>query len=413
MNPAKTSRWRSPLPPLAGWARFVWPVCVLLTVLACRRGEQAGKPTNKSTAKYQLPTTEPGKFNVAFVYVGPIGDGGWTYAHDLGRRELIAKIPDVHTAYVESVSEGSDAEQVLRALARKGFDLLITTSFGYMDATEAVASEFPQQKFLHISGYKKNDSNFGNAFGAMEDMKYLSGMVAGGRAKADNNPRLGYLAPFAIPEVVRLANAVMRGAKVTCPECTMQVRWIDSWFDPGKEQEAAESLFAAGVDVIISGADTTGAIVVAGQKDRWAIGYDSKNACDVNKKRCLTVSYWSWGVLYVDVVQQIRAGTWKPSSYYGEANSGLVGLAGFEPGATPSDGIPVETVQKVQARLSEMRAGRFTRFDVFGGPILDNSGKTVLPAGQKLSQLDLEGLPGCTVCMSWLAEGIVGQLPHK
>ena len=395
----------------------------MVGTLACALALVAGLPAcSKKTApsssqdgtdKHAIPAVEAGKFNAAFVYVGPVGDGGWTYAQNQGRIYLEQQVPDVHTAYVESVAEGADAEQVIRALARKGFELVVTTSFGFMDPTEAVAKEFPKTKFVHISGYKKNDTNFGNAFGAMEQMKYLAGMIAGARAKADGAPRLGYIAPFAIPEVVRLGNAVMLGAKQTCPECTMEIRWMNSWFDPGKEQEAAESMFAAGVDVVVTGADTTGPIVVAGQKNKWAVGYDSSNACDADKARCLTAPYWNWGVYYVDTVKQMRAGTWKPSSWYGEAASGLLGLKGFEDGASPAPGVPEGVVPLVRAKLAEMKAGKLTRFDLFAGPLKDNQGKVVLPEGKRMSQEDLEGLPGCTVCMRWLAEGIVGQIPAK
>ena len=354
-----------------------------------------------------------GKFNVAFVYVGPVGDGGWTYAHDQGRRYLEKHVPNVHTVYFEKVTEGAEAEQIIRRLARKGFDLIVTTSFGFMDATETVAGEFPNVKFLHISGYKHNDKNFGNAFGAMENMKYLAGMIAGARAQKDGSTKLGYIAPFPIPEVIRFGNAFMLGAKTTCPECTTQIRWTGSWFDPGKEQEAAASMLNTGVDVVATGADTTGPIVVAGKKGKWAIGYDSDNACRADPAHCLTTAYWNWGVVYTRVVKQIEAGTWKPSSWYGGVDTGVVNLLGFEPGAKPAAGVPKEVIPKVKEKLAEMKSGKFTRFDIFAGPLEDNSGKVVVPKGEKLTQADLEGLKGCKICMNWLVKGIVGQIPSK
>lgn len=360
-----------------------------------------------------MPTTQPGQFNVAFVYVGPVGDGGWTYTHDLGRRALAQRVPGVHTAYVENVAEGADCEQVVRALARKRFDLIIGTSFGYMDAMETVAAEFPDQKFLHIAGWKSNARNFGNAFGAMEDMKYLTGLIAGGRAQADARPVVGYIAPFPIPEVLRLLNATALGMKKTCPGCVMDVRWINAWVDPSREQEAAESLFAAGADVVVTGADTTLPLSVATQKGRYAIGYDSPSACDVAKERCLTSSYWRWDVLYADVVQQIRAGTWQPGASYGDARSGLVGLSGFGPGETPNPNIPPAVVEQVRGALAEFQSGRFSRFDVFAGPLRDQSGQTLLLAGQTLTQRDLLGTKGCTRCMTFLVEGVRGTLPRK
>lgn len=392
-------------------------VLALLTLVlgtACKRqAPAAGGATAPRGDGHSLPTTQPGAFNVAFVYVGPIGDGGWTYTHELGRRALQQRFADVHTAYIENVSEGADCEHVLRALARKRFDLIIATSFGYMDAMETVAAEFPETKFLHIAGWKQNGKNFGNAFGAMEDMKYLAGLIAGGRAKADAHPQIGYIAPFPIPEVVRMINATQRGVRRSCPECTMDIRWLNAWVDPSREQEAAESLFAAGADVVITGADTTLPLTVAGQRGRYAIGYDSPTACDVEKGRCLTSTYWRWEVLYIDTVQQIRAGRWQPGTYYGDAASGLVGLSGFGEGETPNPQIPEDVLAEVRRTLAELLAGRFSRFDIFAGPLRDNTGRTLLPSGQKPTQADLLGTSGCSLCMSWLAEGITGTLPRK
>ena len=142
--------------------------------------------------------------------------------------------------------EGADSEQVFRSLSRKGFNFIIGTSFGYMDPMETVAKEFPDITFLHLTGYKSNGKNFGNFFGAVEDLKYLAGMLAGSRAKKDGNPKIGYMATFPIPEELRLGNAIMRGAKVTCPDCTMDVRFINTWHDPQKERDGAASLFDAG-----------------------------------------------------------------------------------------------------------------------------------------------------------------------
>ena len=169
------------------------------------------------------------------VLIGPHDDGGWSQAHYEGLQYLCENMPDSHVAYIENVPEGADSEQVFRSLSRKGFDFIIGTSFGYMDPMETVAEEFPDQTFLHLTGYKSNGKNFGNFFGAIEDMKYLAGMLAGSRAKADGNPKIGYMATFPIPEELRLGNAIMRGAKKTCPECTMDVRFINTWHDPIKE----------------------------------------------------------------------------------------------------------------------------------------------------------------------------------
>ncbi len=405
-------------------------IALTLSLYACKKPapavSQPGEPET-AVAKARpaaagagsVPEPVDGKFSVAFVYVGPVGDGGWTYAHDLGRRALAQQLPDVHTAYLESVAEGADAVQVVRGLARKGFDLVVTTSFGYMDATEQVAAEFPAVKFLHVSGFKSNGSNFGNLFGAMEAMKYLAGMIAGARAQADGRLKVGYIAPFPIAEVVRLGNAVGLGVRATCPTCTISIRWIHTWFDPAREKEAAESLLAEGVDVVVTGADSTGPLVAAADRQRWSIGYDSANACQASAERCLTTPYWDWGPIYVDVVKQIRAGTWKGGNDYRGVGSGIVGLSGFMADQQPHAGVPVEVIPRVRELLAEMQAGRFDSFDIFAGPLKDNRGKQVLAAGQRLSQEDLEGIrkiPGrqdCTICMDFLVEGMIGTLPSK
>jgi len=371
------------------------------------------KRQTPAAAQHAIPTALPGKLNVGFVYVSSVSDGGWSFAHDQGRKVLEQSLPYVHTATVERVAEGAEAEAALRSFARKGFDLLIAASFGFMDSTATVAAEFPKTKFLHIAGYKYNDKNFGNAFGAMESMKYLAGLIAGARAKEDGRKKLGYIAPFPIPEVVRLINATAIGMRQSCSDCTMDLRFINSWFDPGREQEAAESLLQAGADVIITGADTTGPIAVAGKHGRWAIGYDSQTACEIDRAHCLTSTYWNWGVLYTQVAAQVHDGTWKPAASYGDVDSGLLGLLGFEEGATPLPGVPAEIIPTVREKLGLLRKGTLSRFDIFSGPLRDNHGKTVIPDGKRLSQSDLEGLPGCTVCMSWLAEGISGELPKK
>ncbi len=368
----------------------------------------------------QIPEVVEGKFNVAFVYVGPVGDGGWTYAHNEGREYLADELSEtVHTAYLESVPEGADAERVIRNLARKGFNAIITTSFGYMDPTEVVAEEFPDTDFIHVSGFKKNESNFANLFGGMESMKYLGGMIAGARAAIDGSNRVGYIAPFPIAEVIRHANAAAMGMRQTCPECIMDIRWIYTWFDPNIEREAAQSLMQAGATVVITGADTPGPVQVAGEAGNWGIGYDSSNACEIDPEHCLTTPYWNWGPQYVELVNTMIDGSFVGEDIYFDVDSGSLGLLGFMEGQEPAPGVPEEVIPQVRALLDQMLAGEFTRFDLFTGPINDNKGELIVPAGTSLTQSDLEGIDaglgdalgreGCTICMSWLAEGIVAD----
>jgi basic membrane protein A and related proteins len=366
----------------------------------------------------QIPDVVDGKFNVAMVLIGPHDDGGWSQAHYEGLQYIKDNMPDANVAYIENVPEGADSEQVFRSLARKGFNLILGTSFGYMDPMETVAGEFPDQTFVHVSGYKSNSKNFGNLFGAMEDMKYLAGMLAGSRAKADGNPKLGYMATFPIPEELRLGNAFMLGAKKTCPECTMDVRWINTWHDPVAEKDAAASLFDAGAQVVLTGADTPAVADVAQEKGKWGITYDYVGSCKV--EHCLTTIYWNWGPVYAKIAQGVKDGTYKPGWDYFDADSGSLGLFGFMDGQSLTTGVkdlPAADIQMVKDTLAKMLAGTFNRFDVFAGEIKDNAGNVVVPAGEKMVQADLDqfppGAPGleCKYCMHWWADGITAELP--
>ncbi|MEO8274328.1 MAG: BMP family ABC transporter substrate-binding protein, partial [Chloroflexota bacterium] len=327
-------------------------------------------------------------------------------------------VADSHVAYIENVPEGADSEQVFRSLSRKGFNFIIGTSFGYMDPMETVAKEFPAITYLHLTGYKSNGTNFGNFFGAMEDFKYLAGMLAGSRAKKDGVTKVGYMATFPIPEELRLGNAIMLGVKKTCPECTMDIRFINTWHDPVSEKNGAASLFDAGAQVVFTGADTGAVADVAQEKGKWAVTYDHQASCKVDA--CLTAPYWIWGPEYVRIAEQVKAKTYKAGYEYFDANSKAMGLMGFMDGQTPRKGVsdlPEADLKMVRDTLAQMLAGTFGRFDVFAGPIKDNTGKEILAAGAKLEQSDLDqfppGAPGaeCKVCMYWWADGITSELP--
>lgn len=393
-------------------SKIVWQVVSGLMVLslilsACGAEEVGG---------FQIPNVESGKFNVAMVLIGPHDDGGWSQAHYEGLVYVEETVPNVHIAYVENVPEGADSEQIFRALARKGFDLIFGTSYGFMDSMEIVAGEFPESMFIHTSGIKSNGTNFGNLFGAMEVMKYLAGMLAGARAQLDGNPKLGYMATFPIPEELRLGNAIALGMRETCPECTMDVRWINTWHDPIIEKEAAASLFDAGAQVVFTGADTPAVADVAQEKGKWGVTYDWYGSCKV--ERCLTAPYWNWGPIYASIAEQTEAGTYVPGFDYFDAETGALGLYGFMEGQELTPGVAdldPAVVAEVQALVDAALAGEFDRFDVFAGPINDNQGNLIVPEGQALAQADLDQFPeyglGCTFCMKWWAEGITAELP--
>ncbi len=381
---------------------------------------QTEAPAAPAEGGFQIPEVVEGKFNVAWVLIGPHDDGGWSQSHYEGIEYVNKNVPNINTAYIENVPEGADSEQVFRSLARKGFKLIYGTSFGFMDPMETVAAEFPDTTFVHISGYKSNGTNFGNLFGAMESMKYLAGQIAGARAKKDGNPKLGYMATFPIPEETRLGNAFALGMRKTCPECTLDVRWLNTWHDPIVEKEAAASLFDAGAQVVFTGADTPAVADVAQEKGKWGITYDWSGSCKV--EHCLTAPYWNWGPVYARVTKDVQAGTYKVGWDYFDADSGGLGVFGFMEGQQLTKGeqdLPPEVIQGVKDTLAKMQAGQFTRFDVFSGPIKDNKGNIVVPEGEKMEQADLDQFPPgaeglkCKYCMYWWAEGITAELPKQ
>ena len=354
------------------------------------------------------------------VLIGPHNDGGWSQAHYEGLIYLCENMADSHVAYIENVPRAPTPSRSSGASPARAS----TSSSGPRSATwtpwRPSPREFPDQTFLHLTGYKSNGKNFGNFFGAMEDFKYLAGMLAGSRAKLDGNPKIGYMATFPIPEELRLGNAIMLGVKQTCPECTMDIRFINTWHDPIMEKEGAASLFDAGAQVVFTGADTGAVADVAQEKGKWGVTYDHPDSCKA--ERCLTAPYWIWGPEYTRIAEQVKAGTYKAGYEYFDADAGAMGLLGFMEGETPRMGIdgPARRRTSSSSRTPWPRCWRASspRFDVFAGPIKDNPGNEVLAAGEKLVQADLDqfppGAPGneCTTCMYWWAEGIKAELPE-
>jgi basic membrane protein A len=367
----------------------------------------------------QIPEAIEGKFNVAMVMLSNHDDGGWSQAQWDGINYVQDNVDGVHTAYMELVAEGADSEQVFRGLARKGFDLIIGGSFGYMDPMEVVAEEFPDVAFVHISGFKSNGTNFGNLFGAMEEMKYLAGMLAGSRAKVDGADKVGGMATFPIPEEFRLFNAYAMGVHETCPECSVDIRWIYTWHDPVVEREGADSLFDAGSHVVMTGADTPAAALAAADREGvYGINYDWIGGCTIDE--CLTAPYWIWGPVFARITEAVMAGTYEFGADYFEASEGGLGLYGFMEGQEHQPGIadlPEEDVKLVEDTLAAMLAGEFTRFDLFSGPITDNQGNLVIEEGKSFQFSDIDqfapGAPGfeAEYGMYWWFENINADLP--
>jgi len=325
----------------------------------------------------------------AWIYVGPHNDGGWSQAHDNGRlwvQKALGK--NVVTTYKENVPEGPQAAQVIDSLIRDGNKIIFATSFGYMDAMLAAAKKHPDVYFEHATGYKTS-KNFANYYGAGEDSIYLSGMAAGAASK---NGVIGYIVPFPIPEVIRHTNAFTLGAQATHPGATVKIVWTKSWFDPVKEKKAAESLVAAGADVIGQNVDSPAAGQYAQSKGLPWVGYDS-NAQKFAKTSWLTGAVYNWGPYYLSRVKAAMAGTWKSGFYYGSIKDGFTGLAPYGPGVSAA------TKAKIAAKKAAIVSGKFYEF---AGPLYDQSGKLRVPKGKKLSVSDL-------YAMNWLVKGVIGS----
>lgn len=328
------------------------------------------------------------ELQVGFVYVSPVGDAGYSYAHDQGRKAVEA-MEGVTTSFVESVPEGQDAERVITTMARKGYDMIFTTSFGYMDPTLKVAKQFPDIKFLHCSGYK-TAPNMANYFGRMYQARYLTGMVAGAMTKSN---LLGYVAAFPIPEVIRGINAFALGAQAVNPKAEVRVVWTKTWYDPAREKEAAKSLLDAGCDVIAQHQDSPAPQEAAQERGVYSVGYNSDMAKFAPKAH-LTAAVWNWAPFYTEMVRQVQAGTWKADSYWWGMDKGVVDIAPFGPM------VPEAVRTTVLAAKEAIRKGEHP---VFVGPIADQKGVERVPAGKALSDAEL-------LSMNWFVRGVVGTL---
>lgn len=330
------------------------------------------------------------KVKVGFIYIGPPGDAGWTYAHDEGRKFLESEMPNVEVVFVESVPESSDSERVMTELAEQDCDIIFATSFGYMDFMLNVAEKYPDKVFYHCSGYKTAD-NMSNYFGRIYQARYLTGLVAGAMTQ---NGQIGYVGAHPIPEVVRGINAFTIGVREANPNAVVKVVWTNTWYDPAKEKDAAQGLLDAGVDVIAQHQDTPGPQQAAEEAGKYAIGYNTDMRSFAPKAN-LTSAVWDWGPYYVEAVKAVVDGTYTSGSYWGGLEDGIVDIAPL------SDEVPAEVADMVEAKKQEMINGEW---DVFWGPIKDQSGTVVVPEGSKMEDGEL-------LSFDWFVEGVEGVIP--
>ena len=331
------------------------------------------------------------KLKVGFVYVGPIGDFGWTYQHEQGRLMVEEELGDmVETTYVESVPEGPDAERVIRQLASSGHGLIFTTSFGYMDPTIKVAEEFPDVKFEHATGYKRAD-NVSTYSGRFYEGRHVAGKIAGLMTKTN---KLGYIVSFPIPEVLRGINSTILAARSVNPDVTATVVWVFSWFDPGKEADAATALINQGADIIMQHTDSPAAMQVAEERGVLAFG----QASDMGRfgpNAQLTSIVDNWGPYYVKRTKAVLDGTWESADSWG-------GFAAEEVVMSEYMNMPDDVKAVAEQAFEEVRSGAVHPFT---GPITDRDGQLRIPEGETASD-------GVLLGMNYFVEGVVGDLPQ-
>lgn len=329
---------------------------------------------------------------VGFVYVGPIGDHGWSYEHNRGRLAVEEAFGNkVETTYVESVSEGPDAERVIEQLARSGHNLIFTTSFGYMNPTLKVAKRFPDVRFEHATGFKRSE-NVSTYSARFYEGRHVIGLIAGKMTKTNT---VGYIASFPIPEVVRGINAAYLAAKSVNPDVKFKVIWVSTWFDPGKEADAAKALIDQGADVLMQHTDSPAAMKIAEEQGIVAFGQAS-DMIGFGPNAQLTSIIDDWAPYYIARVKAVMDGTWASMDTWDGIKQGMVGIADF------SDKIPADVRKMAADARDALAAGTL---HAFTGPINKQDGSAWLAAGETADDGTLAG-------MNFYVEGVEGSLPN-
>ncbi|TMB89029.1 MAG: BMP family ABC transporter substrate-binding protein [Chloroflexi bacterium] len=334
-----------------------------------------------------LPTSTA--FKAAWIYVGAASDAGWTKAHDDARLYVEQQLgSQLKTTFKENVPEGPQASQVIDSLVADGNKIIFGTSFGFQDQMDAAAKKYPNVYFEQATGFK-TETNLAEFFGAAEDADYLTGMAAGAASKSG---KIGFVAPFPIPEVIREINAFALGAQATHPGATVQVIWTTTWFDPAKEKAAAESLISNGVDVLGQGQDSpaTGEAAKA-HNLKWS-GYDSDQQ-SFAPEQWLTGTVYHWGPYELTRIKAAMDGSWKTGSYYGSLKDNFVDIAPF------GKSVDAATQAKINDKKAALIGGTFYEFT---GPLKDQSGKVKVADGTKLSLDQI-------LSMDWFVQGVIGK----
>jgi basic membrane protein A and related proteins len=335
------------------------------------------------------PAAEP--LHTCFLYSNPIGESGWTYQHELGRKELVAAMGDrITTKYVENIAEGPDAERVIRNFVQEGCKLIFTPSFGFMEPTLKVARTAPKVIFMNGTGYK-TAANVGVYNARYYEGRYLEGVIAGHMSRSGT---VGYVGAFPIPEVLQGVNAFAQGLRSVNPKAQLRLVWVNAWYDPGRERDAANALVKLGVDTLAYATSGVSIVTTGEEKGIYTLGYYS-DMSRFGPKTNLSSVVQNWGGYYIKVVEDVLAGRWKPDNVMGGLREGMIRMAPLNPA------VPAEVREKVAKLEKEIAEGRL---HPFAGPVLDQDGKVRVPAGQTLSAADLAN-------MNYLVQGVEGLLP--
>ena len=339
------------------------------------------------------------KLKVGFVYLTTPGDHGWTYAHEVGRQEVIRHFGDkVETTFVENVPEGPDATRVIRDLAKQGNDIIFTTSFGYMDPTLKVAKEFPEVKFDHITGYKRAP-NMATGNIRFYEGRYVQGVVAGLMTKSN---KIGYIASFPIPEVIQGINAFGLGLRSVNKDAEVSVIWVNTWYDPVKEADAAKVHIAEGADILAQHTDSPAMLQTAEKAGVFGFGQSSDMKAFAQKAQLFS-SVNNWGPYYISQIQALMDGSWTtgegPDHWAGNT---WAGMADDFLVLTQFENMPADVAKAAQKAADDIKSGTNK---IFTGPIRDNTGAEKVPAGKTLNDGEL------FTTLDYYVEGVVGKIP--
>ncbi|WP_457332467.1 BMP family ABC transporter substrate-binding protein [Rhizobacter sp. P5_C2] len=383
-----TSISKRALLKLAGWSTLAAGTALV----GCGKKEEAPAPAPTPVAAASAPAPKPEPLKIAFAYVGPVGDGGWTFAHDNARKALEKEFGDkIQTSFVEKVPEAADAERVFRDMAGQGNKLIFGTTFGYMEPMLKVAADLKDVKFEHATGFKQAE-NMRTYDSRTYEGAYMAGVIAGGMTKTNT---LGVVGSIPIPEVIRNINSFTLGAQSVNPKIKTKVVWVNEWFNPPKETEAAQSLINGGADVLMQNTDSSAVLQTAEKAGKYAFGWDSDMTA-YGPKAHLASSVINWGPYYIKATKDALDGKWtgNSASWWG-VKEGAIDLVSI------SDKVPAELKDKVEKVKAGLKDGSFA---IWKGPIVGSDGKEVLKKDEVADDKFMSGI-------KFFVKGVEGKVP--